>query len=282
MRGPVRIVLGTLLLALALAGVGLAPAPAGATSGYCTGPGVDVVVDFGALGGGVQKYCAAGSGSRTAQSAFDAAGVDLTFVQRFPGAVCRVQGKPAGAGCSNMPPADAYWGLFFSHGSGWTFSSQGVVSLRVSSGDTVAFAWQASSGTRRPATSPAPHVVAPTRTPTPTSAPGGSGGKHHAGSSPAPAGSGSTGAGASAAASSTAKPGRHRPHASASPTAGATSSTPPSATASVGAAAAPASTTDPASSDDGGGLPWWVPVGIVVVLAAGGGAAVLVRRRSAG
>jgi hypothetical protein len=157
---------GCAVLLVGGAGDGAAPTSAVAASGPCSGAGVTVVVDFGALGGGIQQRCATGGGSRTAYDAFRAAGVSLTEVQRFPGAICQVEDRPQ-TQCQTMPPADAYWGLFSSQGSGWTFSSRGVTSLRVSSGDTVAFAWQASRSVRRPGIAPAPAAAAqPSSSPT--------------------------------------------------------------------------------------------------------------------
>ena len=54
--------------------------------------------------------CDAGGAGKTAAAQFAAAGFALTRVQRQPGFVCRVEGKPAEDPCVNTPPTDAYWG----------------------------------------------------------------------------------------------------------------------------------------------------------------------------
>lgn len=137
--------------AVALSAVGPAPA---AHAAPCSGPGkVTVVVDFKQLGGGVTAGCVSAGGS--ARSMFSAAGYSLTDVQRQPGFVCRVSGKPAGASCTNTPPTNAYWGLFWSKGNGrWTYSSLGAGSLRVPDGGYVAFTWQGSNGRSLPGLAP--------------------------------------------------------------------------------------------------------------------------------
>lgn len=272
MRRSLCTALGACLLAVA--GAGIAPAPATAASGYCTGTGINVVVDFGALGGGVEKGCAAGSGSRPAASAFVAAGVRISRVSRFPGAICKVEGQPS-TSCTNMPPGDAYWGLFWSHGHGWTFSSQGVDSLTLAPGDTVAFAWQTSSR-HVPATSPG----AAGASAKPTSS---GGGKKGSGShSPAPSVVALPTSSSPSSPASTKASGKTHAHAS---TSASPSPSPRAATSSASGSEAYSSertiqNDDSAKTDDSGGLPWWVPVGIVVVLAAGGAGAVAVRRRA--
>ncbi|MGN6252119.1 MAG: hypothetical protein ACTHNS_09940 [Marmoricola sp.] len=143
------IVLGTVA-----APAGLVPAAMAAT-GYCTGAGVNVVVDFTDQGGGIARGCAVHGAGGDAWDAFGAAGFPLTPVQSYPGAVCRVSGRPADASCQGMPPADAYWGFFTSHGSGWSYASVGPTSYTVEDGDTVAFAWQSTSARQQPRTAPA-------------------------------------------------------------------------------------------------------------------------------
>lgn len=264
---------------------GLVPATATTASGYCSGAGVSVAVDFAALGGGVQKRCDTRGDGKSAWAVFDDAGFRLTGVQRQPGAVCRVSGKPASAPCAGMPPTDAYWGLFSSTGSGWIYASVGAGGLTVHDGDTVAFAWQSTSGHRAPNTSPAPRHVA---SPNPTPGPAQSSTKHgHATSDPRAPRSSSTAAGQSQAPSSAvptpaASAGKvratsqvrshsHKKRGAASRAA----SVDPSPVAASVRPTAQQSVSDGAGS----GLPWWIPAGIVVVLAAAGGGVVL-RRRS--
>lgn len=290
---------------------GLAVAPATATSGYCTGAGVNVLVDPGALGGGLIRACAPQGAGGSAWNAFEQAGVSLTPVQRYPGAVCRVDGRPADAGCVNMPPADAYWGFFTSRGQGWTYASVGPDSYRVANGDTIAFAWQASSSKRAPAAAPAtphraqtssqqssqPSSQAPSPAPSraahhatthttapprhPTSAPA-----HPAGTATPKASAASSGPSRSPARASTrtgsGTQSRHRvrPHRVAAPTASAaTTPTAGSADPSVAADPSAASATPTTqTADTTSGVPWWAPVLILVVLAGAGGAVAWRRR----
>jgi hypothetical protein len=141
--------------ATVLPGATTAPAAAAA----CTDAGgITVVVDPGSLTGALSQTCVA-SGGDDAAALFAAAGHTLERVQRFPGAVCRVDGQPESAGCVNMPPTNAYWGLFWSNGTSgsWAYASEGVDSLSVPAGGSVAFAWQASSSHRKPAAAPPDH-----------------------------------------------------------------------------------------------------------------------------
>jgi hypothetical protein len=265
-----------LLVVLAVAGAGLVPAPA--TAATCSTAGISVVVDFGALGGGVRTGCDA-SGNRNAAKAFENTGHGLSYAQRQPGFVCRVDGVPASDPCVNTSPADAYWGLYWSDGrSGWKYASTSAGSLTVPAGGSVAFSWQNGGGDPpgiAPA-SPAPATHAPvTRAPAPTPArqptrqptAGGEGvrGATSSTTAPTPTASGSPSASRSAPASP--------PTVSAAPT---TSQSPDSsaagqATVSVDAPAA--------ERTDDGGLAWWVPVGVLAILAGGGGATWWTRRR---
>ena len=79
----------------------------------------------------------------TAADVLTRAGYRLDRVQRFPGAVCRIDGVPAAAPCVAMPPADAYWGLFVAEsGEPWEYADLGVDALELGPGDAVAMAWQ--------------------------------------------------------------------------------------------------------------------------------------------
>ncbi len=141
---------------------GATTAPAAATA--CTDAGgITVVVDTGSLPGSVSQTCVA-SGGGDAAALFAAAGHSLERVQRFPGAICRVDHQPESAGCVNMPPTNAYWGLFWSNGTSgtWVYASEGVDSVSVPAGGSVAFAWQASSSRRNPAAAPPDHDGSPT------------------------------------------------------------------------------------------------------------------------
>ncbi len=163
-------VLAAAVLAVAttvLPGLSVAPAAAAA----CTDAGgVTVVVDPGSLPGSLSQTCVGGSGK--AAALFGDAGHTLTRVQRFPGAVCKVDGEPADSSCVNMPPTNAYWGLVWSDGKSgsWVYSSSGVDNLDVPAGGAVALAWQSSSSRRNPA------VKAPDHDGSGADDPGGSGG----------------------------------------------------------------------------------------------------------
>ena len=71
--------------------------------------------------------CAPDGGGRTADRLLKDTGHALTYVQRFPAFVCRIDGVPADDPCVNTPPADAYWGLWWSDGESgeWSYSSLG-------------------------------------------------------------------------------------------------------------------------------------------------------------
>ena len=153
----------------------------------CSGAtGVTVVVDRGALGGGIDEVCNASGGGKSATTLFTGAGFSLTYVQQTPGFVCRINGQPASDPCVKTPPTDAYWGLWWSDGTtgSWSYASVGAGSLTVPDGGYVAFAWQ--SGSRSAPGVPAPaHASASSPTATPSSSPstGGSGGGSSGGTS---------------------------------------------------------------------------------------------------
>jgi len=273
-------VLRRLLVVVALAVVGLVPTSADA-AGYCSGSGVNVVVDFGALGGGIVKDCDS-SGNRNAAKAFEDTGHHLSYAQRQPGFVCRVDGVPTTDPCFNTSPADAYWGLYWSDGtSGWKYSSVAVGSLTVPAGATVAFSWQNGGDADLPGTAPASPAVSqpattassprPTRTPTTTSRPRAT---VHVPTATPSAGSAVVSPTGKVSATPTAT-GSATPSAAA-----ATTPVEPSASASASTTVASAGTSArlDSSADSGGGLPWWVPAGAILVLAGAGGAVWRVRR----
>lgn len=264
-----------LLVVLAVAGAGLVPVPA--TAATCSGTGVSVVVDFGALGGGIRTGCDA-SGNRKAAQAFERTGNHLEYAQRQPGFVCRVDAAPANDPCINTAPADAYWGLYWSDGtSGWKYASTAVGSLTLPAGGSVAFSWQ-NGGGDPPGIAPAsaaPATQAPARSPTPAPTPtkkastkpapvATPGGTSSASSTPTAAGSPSVSTSASAKPSSTDSP------------ASTTTASPDASAAARSGAMVDAPSTDPADAD---GLAWWVPMAVLVLLAGGGGAAWWTRRR---
>jgi hypothetical protein len=246
-----------------------------------------VVVDFKGLGGGAQAACEPGGGGQKAWALFEGAGFTLTTVQRTPGFVCRVNGAPASDPCVNTPPADAYWGLWWSDGKSgkWKYSTLGATSLTIPAGGSVALAWddvdgQAVPGIAPPKTTssapsatpsasptvkptPTPTVKpTPTQEPTPTPIPTPTQAPTQAPSpSPTP----------TAAETAT-------PTTSPTPTAAPTPSAAVSPTASDTAAGDDTRDTSAPLESDDGGLPPWVPVAVILLL-FGGAAAVVVRRR---
>jgi len=231
---------GRLLAAAALvaAAVGIGtPTPAFA-AGCSSASGVTVVVDFNQLGGGVSSGCVAGGGGQKASALFPSAGQPLTYAQRQPGFVCRVSGVPAEDPCINTSPANAYWGLWWTDGTGggWVYSSLGASSLTIPDGGYVAFSWDESGGDATPSYTPAAHA---SPTPTPSAepsqpAPGGASGG--SGSS----GSGNNGSGGSSNGGSGTNQGSGG---STGPTDQPTSSTGPSESSSAPSASASASPT---------------------------------------
>lgn len=156
---------------VAAAGV-LSQSPAAAA--VCTSDaGVSVVVDSGALGTGIATVCDSGSGE-VASTRFEQSGFALTYAQRMPGFVCRVNGVPASDPCVNTSPVDAYWGLFWTDGKSgtWTYATLGATSLDVPDGGAVALAWQQGAARRNPAVAAPVHAAAsPTPTKEPTATP---------------------------------------------------------------------------------------------------------------
>lgn len=280
--------------------------PAASAAGVCpSADGVVVVVDFRQLGGGVQQHCVAGSG--IASGLFGQAGYGFDYVQRQPGFVCRVNGKPAADPCVNTPPSTAYWGLFWSDGrSGvWSYSTTGVQSLRIPNGGYVGFAWQGQAGQVKPGVAASPRV-APSPTPTPSPTASSSTGDrhththHHASSGSSPNASAGSAAqspvagGPSPSASQPGgsasdkpgdgkpgdgKPGKVKPGTEQSgkgePTATPTSIASPAASSEPAAASAGDDSPDQAGS----GAPWWALVLVAGLLA--GGAFWVRRKRSA-
>lgn len=281
--------------ALVAAAVGLGVPPPAQASTCGSGTGVSVVVDFHELGGGVQTFCDAKGAGRTADAQLRDAGHQLTYVQRQPGFICRIDGNPTAADdpCVNTPPADAYWALWWSDGKSgkWTYSSQGAGSLKVPDGGYVGMSWQGSSSKTQPGVAPTPHASKPSSSPsTPT----------HATSSPHPStapgqaapsstGPGSTGSPADPSATSgqKARSSDHQRHVDpskgGSQAPGKASHGPDQTQASEPLSSVSASGDASGEADSGsGGLPGWVAPVAIGVLFIGAGSIALVRRKSRG
>ncbi len=295
----------TLLVAAAVAVLPASPAQAA----LCSGSGTNVVVSFGAIGGGTQTGCGTGD---TASQVSTSAGFPLSYAARQPGFVCRVKGVPTSDPCVNTSPADAYWGLFWSDGKSgsWNYSTLGAGALKVPDGGSVGWAWQ--DGGARDLPAMAPPVVAkepapapqnkpkpqppaapkPSRPAEPDPSPAPAPRSDGAGRAPTDEAAPTVAAGqeqdkadrAQQRAQKQAQGQAQKEAASAAPSATPTASTAPLAEESTGATPDVDDDTVPTASsgdaDSPGGLPWWVPVGLVVVL--GAGAAVAVRRRQVG
>jgi hypothetical protein len=273
------------VLVAAAAGVG---APGQAQAAACgTAHGVTVVVDFHQLGGGVQTACDPGGGGHHTSTQLTDVGHVLTYAQRQPGFVCRVDGSPSSDPCINTSPADAYWSLWWSDGKSgtWSYASSGVASLKVPAGGYVALSWQKGNAQARPGVSPKPHGVQPTSSP--TSRPPSSPHPSH-GPTGAPSSSTAPGAPTTSPAAPTSGPSASRhPHHS-KPTHSQHSSAPkPSSDASDGShAVGPAADVSDGSGGSGGsgsgGLPVWVAPVAIAALFVGVGTITLLRRKSSG
>jgi len=299
--GPRLAGLVAAVLASAAGLVGLSSAPASAA--LCSGEGVNVVVDFNGLGRGEQKGCDPSGAGKSGDKVFSAAGFELEGVRNDPGFICRVERRPGPEACGQTPPANAYWGLYWSDGKSgkWNYSSSGVYNLKVPAGGFIAFSWQNGGPNEAPNATPRNAKPAPTKTATkspPKGSDGGQGGVTEATKAPKTpeptkaatrtATKAATQSATQAAVSATPQPARSsapKASARASASAAASAATSPSATSSTAQDdASPAVTsTEPASqpfTDENGGLPAWVPVSVIVLLGGAAGAAVWWRKRT--
>lgn len=147
---PAQRLAGLLALVAGSAGLLMSGVPAQAASTVCSSSEVDVVVDPGTLGGAVRSHCVEGGGP--AADLFEDAGFALEPTLRSRAFVCRVLGQPASDPCVNIPPADAYWALFWAEEAAdpWVFASQGAYTLVVPDGARVGLSWQDGADPRPP------------------------------------------------------------------------------------------------------------------------------------
>lgn len=302
-RTPARLLLAVVagVVTALSALVGVAPAEA---SGCTSSHGVTVVVDYASLGGGVVSRCLPDGGGKAAASLFSGAGFALTRVQQFPGAVCRVSGKPAADPCVQMPPATAYWGLFWSSGTSgtWTYATEGVDGLTIPEGGYLGFAWQ-HGGRTTPGLAPAPHPTPtpsspPATLPPTTNAPDGPGGDQPTADDPTPTTAPPTSAATTAPTTAPGDPtvapskrphtrpgeaeqtGPGRKHKDKHRTAGERARDAQAASIGEGDEAVVADESGP--SDESNRLPGWVPVAVLAGLATVGGVAYVLRGRGMG
>lgn len=135
----------------------LAAAPAAADT--CTG--VAVVVDFGALPGGVRSGCAPGDPGSGLQ-ALSTAGFGYSFVPRQPGLVCQINSRPNPC---NGAPSTAYWSYWHARpGGSWTYSNTGAGGHNPAPGSVEG--WAFGSG-QPPGMAPPPAAARPAPQPPP-------------------------------------------------------------------------------------------------------------------
>lgn len=168
-----RQVVFAVLLGGILASSPFAPgvAPAGAWSeGPCpTADGVTVVIDFQELGGGIWVRCAPGP-SNTGFEALQRAGVPYGTTVRFPGFLCKIDGKPTNDPCQTASPATAYWSYWMApRGGSWCYSNWGAGNRNPPEGTVEGWSF---SLNRTDGTTPTPRYMPPRVQGAPASLPG--------------------------------------------------------------------------------------------------------------
>lgn len=115
------------------------------------GKGVTVLVDYGPA---TRVKCATGDPS-SGLDALRRAGFTVVMVQRFPGAVCRINGVPSRAqdACVVMPPTTRYWSYWHgARGGRWTYSTSGPGSYNPKPGTVEGWSF----GAGKPPSTPVP------------------------------------------------------------------------------------------------------------------------------
>ncbi len=139
--------------------------------GLCPdGTGVTVVVDFGRLGAASGSRCDPdGAGEERRRRSWSTPVSFWTASVRTLASSVPSSGRPnPDRSCGRVPPASAYWGLFWSDGSGkWYYADKGIDGIDAPEGGSIGWAWQ-SSRTQRAPGEPEP--------PAPSKPAGGSGG----------------------------------------------------------------------------------------------------------
>jgi hypothetical protein len=256
--------------------IGWAPPAQALPAAACpVGDGITVVVDFGSQGGGVQIRCV----TEPVTSGFDAlekAGFGYQGTTRFPGLLCRIDGKPADDPCVNAPRPDRYWAYWTASGpgGGWSYSDQGAGNRVPPAGSVEG--WAFSEGCdRTPGSGPCPTSTTtsttarpsataptirpgggPTATTPPSATPAGAGGRGGPSTTAAPDGPTTTAASGDRA-----------------PAAGETED---------GEVALAAAGEEAAPDDVAGGSATGVVIGALVLLGLGTASVLTLRRRRAG
>jgi hypothetical protein len=121
-------------------------------SACSTTAGVVVAVNFSTWGGDVERGCDATA--TTGLDALEAAGFAPVGVAEFGlAAICQLTdpatnppiAQPAGTSCASMPPASAYWSLWYAEAGTdtWSYSQQGAMSYRPQPGSVEAWTFGA-------------------------------------------------------------------------------------------------------------------------------------------
>jgi hypothetical protein len=147
-----------------------------ADAGCTVTNGVTVIVDFKALGGGIQRGCAMNPSSGL--DALQKAGFGTAGTNRWGNAfVCRIDGKPGNPpeACLDTPPGNAYWAYYSAKASdaGWKYVSVAATLTRPGPGSIEGWAFGArvQPGIAPGDAIPPPVTVPPPTQPPPTQAP---------------------------------------------------------------------------------------------------------------
>ena len=175
MRLQRGVVLAATFAAVAAGSVTLPAAPAEGAGGRCApGTGVTVVVDYGQLTDYTELGCDPAGADVAAKTVVPRAGFPLENVSGQP-FVCRVKGLPdsSAESCGDTPPANAYWGLFWSDGTStsWKYSSVGVNDLEVPEGGSIGWRFQDGGSLDYPDAAPTVTPAKPKPSPTPSKTP---------------------------------------------------------------------------------------------------------------
>lgn len=125
MTGGRRGVRAVVAIALTLLAPFAVASPVSADSSSIPGQtcdGIEVLVDFGTLGGGVKTGCAPASAPNGLAAATDA-GFGIGYVPRVPGMVCALNSLPDPC---NGAPADAYWSYWHGQDGRWIYANEGA------------------------------------------------------------------------------------------------------------------------------------------------------------
>jgi hypothetical protein len=132
--------LSRILAVLTFTAAALVAAPQAQAAGCAGSSGVTVVIDFAALGGGVQTGCALGDPA-TGLAALTGAGFSYAFVPRQPGFICRINALPNPC---NGAPATAYWSYWHAQPGGtWSYSTSGAAGYNPAPGSVEGWAFGA-------------------------------------------------------------------------------------------------------------------------------------------